>query len=142
MPKELDNKCGSRIKAIREALGLMQKDFAKRLDISSPSLSELENNKYYPGFELLAKLYEDFNASVYYIMFGIGDKFVNPIHASMQRVSEFAVNKKDVEEFLYNFEHSTILQYYIMTSYKSKMMTDGTAILKELDEKNLQTESE
>jgi transcriptional regulator with XRE-family HTH domain len=39
----------SRIRAIREALHLTQKQLAQRLNISGPTLSEFENGKHQPN---------------------------------------------------------------------------------------------
>jgi transcriptional regulator with XRE-family HTH domain len=44
---------GDRIKQIRAALQFQQKEFAMRMKLSGPSLSEIENGKYKPGYEFL-----------------------------------------------------------------------------------------
>jgi hypothetical protein len=47
-------------------------------------------------------------------------------------VSKFAVNLEDVRSFLYHFERSAILQYYILAQYKTRMIMDGEPILREI----------
>jgi hypothetical protein len=51
------------------------------------------------------------------------------------RAVKFAVNLEDVRDFLYHFERSAILQYFILSQYKTKMMTEGDFIKKEIKAK-------
>ena len=56
---------GNRIRQIRKSLNLKGKEFAPRLNISGPSLSELEKGKYYPNFEVLTNICREFNVNLY-----------------------------------------------------------------------------
>jgi transcriptional regulator with XRE-family HTH domain len=42
---------GDRLRQIRQKLKMSQKNFAKKLNITGPALSEFENNRYKPGYE-------------------------------------------------------------------------------------------
>jgi transcriptional regulator with XRE-family HTH domain len=134
MSKERENNTGNRIKRIRLELKLKQQEFAEKLDMSGPSLSEIETGKYKPGFELLAKLYKTFNVSLYYVIFGEGSMFVDPVESSSRRAQVYAKNTEDVREFLYYFERSSILQYFILNQYKKQMMVEKDLILKEVED--------
>ena len=57
------------------------------------------------------------------------------LHTRFARSAKFAVNLEDVREFLYHFERSWILQYYILSQYKARMMTEGNLISKEIKDK-------
>jgi transcriptional regulator with XRE-family HTH domain len=144
MTVEQNTEIGARIKQTRKALNLKQKDFAKELNISVSSLSEIETGKYKAGIEFLTVLSKKFNVNLYFVLFGEGDMFISPTASSYFRASKFAVNLEDVRDFLYHFERSPILQYFILSQYKTRMMSEGDMILKEiekLEKKNIQTKN-
>jgi len=132
--QEKENNAGDRIKQIRLELKLRQQEFGEKLDISGPSLSEIETGKYKPGFELLVKLHKVFNVNLYYVLFGEGSMFEDPMISSLRRVEKYAKNTGDVREFLYYFERSGILQYAILSLYKKLMMSEKDLILREIDD--------
>jgi transcriptional regulator with XRE-family HTH domain len=134
MTKTHENEVGNRIKQFRKELNLKQKDFAARLNMSSPSLSEIETGKYKPGYDFLIRISKEFNVNLYYVLFGEGDMFIDPTLSSYSRAKEFAVNTEDVRDFLYYFERSSILQYFILNQYKTKMVMEKEPILKEIKE--------
>lgn len=130
------NDVGNRLKLVREALNFSQKDFAKELGVSAPSLSEVETGRNRPGIELLIKLSKNYNVNLYYVLLGKGEMFVNPVMDYFIQVKDFAVNVDDVREFLEVFSKSKEIQYYILSEFQSKMMKDGNLILKKIDLKN------
>jgi transcriptional regulator with XRE-family HTH domain len=134
MTEEQNAEIGCRIKQTRIALNLKQKDFAEELDISVSSLSEIETGKCKAGIEFLANLSKKFNVNLHFVYFGEGDMFISPTASSYQRAPNFAVNLEDVRDFLFHFERSAILQYFIMSQYKIRMMIDGVLILREIEE--------
>lgn len=104
-----------RLKAIRKALNLNQRDFAEKLDISCTSVSELEKGKYKPNFEYIQKCVKKFRINIFYLMFGEGDMFLGdkPLFGS----NRYAARVEDVQEFLYNFERSPLLQYHVLSDF-------------------------
>lgn len=142
MNVEQNTKIGNRIKQTRKALNLKQKDFAQKLNISVSSMSEIETGKYKAGVEFLVNLSKIFNVNLYFVLFGEGDMFISPTASPYTRTSKFEVNLEDVRDFLYHFERSSILQYFILNQYKTRMMKEGDLILREiegLEKKNLRT---
>lgn len=132
---KLQIEIGKRINQIRKALNLTQEDFGKTLGTSKASLSEIENGKYKASIELLEKLVKKHNVNLHFVITGEGDMFISPTAASYVRAEKFAVNLDDVRDFLYHFERSFILQYFIMGQYKTRMMLEGDLIIKEIKEK-------
>ena len=130
-----ENLCeaGKRIKLIREELKLKGKEFAKRLKISGPTVSEVEKGKIKPGYDLLRKLAKEFDINIYYVLFGEGDMFIDPVESYFNRAMQYAVNVDDVREFLHNFAGSPILQYHMMGEYHNKMMDDSDNVLKQVE---------
>ena len=120
---------GARVKAVRLHLKLMQKDFAADLDISATSLSDVEKGKFKPSIELLMGMCEKYQVNLYYILFGDDSMFLSPIQRKADRVSQFAVNIRDVGDFLNHFEQSDILQYRVMDMYKTMVKNDKESIL-------------
>lgn len=130
----MSNQAGARIRKIREALNMKQKDFAQKLGISAPTLSELEAGNNKPSFDTIIKLSELFNINLYYVLFGKGDMLENPL-------LEFLFNIKDgdmvlkfdyLKEFLEYFTKSKQLQFHIGNQFELKMMSDKDSILKEI----------
>lgn len=128
-------KVGERIRSIRETLNLMQKDFAQKLGISPPTLSDLETGKSKPSFDVLVKLSEQFKINLYYVVFGKGDMFENPILEFLINIKEddMAVKTKDVKKFLEHFGKSRRLQYQIMNQYEEKILDSRRKVQKEID---------
>lgn len=127
-------KSGERIKRIREQLNMKQKDFAKMLGISPPTLSELEIGNSKPTFDVLVKLTSLFHINAYYVLFGKGDIFENPLLEFFINLEENDITLKTdhVRKFLEYFGKSRQLQYHIMNSFEKKMLDDGDSILKEV----------
>ncbi|MCX6580612.1 MAG: helix-turn-helix transcriptional regulator [Candidatus Aminicenantes bacterium] len=117
-----------RLRAIRQALQLRQADFAERLNISGPALSEIENDKYKPGYEFLYNAVKEFNINLYYLLFGEGDMFRNPMEAMSDRAGKFAVNIPDVRAFIDSFERSSYVQYSMLAHFRTLMLRDREII--------------
>jgi transcriptional regulator with XRE-family HTH domain len=71
--KELMGKC---IRDVRKHLGLKQKQFAQRLNISGAYMSDIEAGKKNPGIDVLEKMYKIFNVNPSYLFTGEGDLFL------------------------------------------------------------------
>ena len=132
---KLQIEIGKRIKQIRKALNQTQEDFGKSIGMSKASLSEVETGKYKAGIELLEKLVKKYNVNLHFVITGEGDMFIPPTASSYARAVKFAVNLEDVRDFLYHFERSSILQYFILNQYKTRMMAEGDFIKSEIKEK-------
>jgi transcriptional regulator with XRE-family HTH domain len=126
---------GFRIKQIRKALNLKGKDFAPRIKISGPSLSEMEKGKYYPNFEFMVNIAREFNVNLYYLIFGEGEMFIDPEKGTDFSILEDLVNSSgSIRKFLYYFERSEILRFFILSQFKHKLMLDKEMMDKEIAE--------
>jgi len=130
---ERDDVAG-RLKKIREALKLKQKEIAQRLNISSPSYSELESGKYKPNFELISNLSREFNVNLYYLIHGEGDMCLGSVQSFSTRLGRNLVNKEEIKRFSNYFEHSPMAQILIMGSFRAIYLKDKDAIEKEVAE--------
>ena len=64
MDKTISKKIGARIRALREEIGLSQEELAKRLGVSRPTVSQIENSERKITAEELYKLSKIFNISL------------------------------------------------------------------------------
>ena len=126
---------GARIKEIRKTLNIKGKDFASRLNVSGPSVSEMEKGKYYPNFEFIYNIAREYHVNIYFLLFGEGNMFIEPGRISeVGLLEELAGNNENVRRFLKYFERSEIIRYFILSQFKSKMIADRDMIEKELEE--------
>lgn len=130
----MSNQAGARIKKIRETLNMKQKDFAQKLGISAPTLSELEAGNNKPSFDTIIKLSELFNINLYFILFGKGEMFENPLLEFLFNLNEadMVIKFDYLKEFLGYFAKSKQVQFHIGNQFELKMMADKDSILKEI----------
>jgi len=131
---------GNRIRAIRTFLRYQQKEFAEKSGIANSSLSEIESGQTKPGFDFLVSISRVFNANLYYILFGTGEMIIEQGEIDDKLAVYYAANKQEIENFFYHFRGSSILQFKILAYFKTIMMNEGEAILKEINEKTGKSE--
>lgn len=135
MKNRNENKVGARIRETRKSLKLTQQAFAEKLAMSNASLSELETGKFKPGYDFLVKVYKTFNVNLYYLLFGEGEMFIDPVSSFYTGEANFAANVDDVREFLHYFKKSSLMQYFILSEFKTRMMTERQNIDREIAER-------
>jgi len=123
---------GERIREIRKQLKLNQKELGEKMNLSAGSFSEIETGKYNPSMEFLIKLAKNHNVNLCYLLLGEGEMFVDPNLSLFSSIEKFAVNIDDVKEFLYYFQRSHIIQYYILNQFQAKMITEKDVIEKDI----------
>lgn len=77
---------GDRVKEVRLAAALNQRDFAARLSTSSGRISEIEQCKTVPGGDFLAKLRSAFGADINYVLTGLASPYptqTQSLHAEL-----------------------------------------------------------
>lgn len=129
-----ENACGSRIRLIRKTLKEKQIDFAKRLGISSASLSEIESGKYKPNYDFLVSIAREYGVNIYYLLFGEGKMFTDSTINHLRRARETAVNVEEVRRFLWYFERSPLVQYFILGHFRAILSKEQVSIDKEVEE--------
>ncbi len=109
---------GDRVREIRQELDMNQKDFSGKLGISSPALSEIENDKYKPGHDFIYNMAREFKVNLYYLIFGRGEMFIGIEDGLKKGATDFAAKNEEVEKFLWYFERSPIVQYFILGQFR------------------------
>jgi len=128
------NDIASRVTEIRKALKLKQKDFATRLKVSGPSLSEIEKGKYKPSHDFLYNASREFNINLYYLLFGEGEMFLDPTGSIIGRADDFPMDNEDVRKFIDYFKRSRVVQYYILGYFRGLLIREKDTIESDLKE--------
>jgi transcriptional regulator with XRE-family HTH domain len=109
---------GDRVREVRQELELTQSEFGDRLNLSGAALSEIENDKYKPGHDFFLHMAKEFNVNLYYLFFGKGDMFIGIAEGSKEGAAHFVAKNSEVEKFLWHFERSPIVQYFILGQFR------------------------
>jgi len=120
MTKKYEETFGNRVRQIRQRLMMKQKEFARSLGISEPSMSEIENGKYKPGHDFLYNIVKTHNVNLYYLLFGDGEMFLESLTIGGGLSPYFSTNL-EIKRFLWYFERSPILQHFILGHYRRYM---------------------
>lgn len=129
-----DEELISRLKAIRHALDLSQKEFAGHIKISAPSYSEIETGKYKPKFDVIQSIGKAFNVNLYYLLYGEGEMFIDPSHPFFKSTSGFLIKDHEVRKFFRYFEYSPMVQLMVLAHFRKILNTEKEAIEKEMAE--------
>jgi len=125
---------GSRVKQIRKDLGLLQDDFAKKLSVSVPTLSDVENGKTKPGFDILYGLVTIFNVNLDFILLGENPMFKNkkrtlPDSGEEKIPDEF---DSDEEEILWFMKKSKLFRGFITSQAKEYLYKNEAFIARDI----------
>lgn len=115
MNSKTDKLVGERVTMIRNHLGMNQKSFAKEIGISTTALSDIEKNKWKPGFDTLVNIKKKFNVEFNFVMLGQGPMFSNG-NKEVQFDKEI-FNDPNVRRFLYYFSSSDFVRFYILSQF-------------------------
>jgi transcriptional regulator with XRE-family HTH domain len=121
---------GKRIKQVREALGLTQRDFVKPLNRKGPFLSQIENGtKKNPGVWIFLQISLVYNVSLDYLFHGTGDMFLNQKTNIDTDKRDYIEDIDSVEDLLWLFEHSKFFKDSIM-GYAGKFKYENEVLIK------------
>jgi transcriptional regulator with XRE-family HTH domain len=135
---------GERLQEIRTHLGYLQKAFAKEMEISGASLSEIEAGNVKPRFELIYNITRKFDVNINYLLHGEGEMFMKD---ETYRLTGFDMTKVDrtfLEEFVDYFSRSELVRTHVMGFFRRYMIENAELIEKEIQlyEKRLKKSEE
>jgi len=133
---------GFRLQAVRKKLNLLQKDFAKTLDISNASLSEMEAGNAKPRFELIYNITKKFKININYLLHGEGEIFMSD---ELSRQSGFEIKSEYqpfFKEFLYYFTQSPLVRTAMMNYFRTYLLEKETLIEKDIRQTKASQEQE
>jgi len=106
-----------RLKAIRNELNLLQKEFAASLDLSPSAYSDLEKGRYGLSVDILEKLSLKYNVNLHYLLFGKGSMFESNID-NIERFKVLMEKDMDIRRFLEYFVESSIVRYRMLSDFQ------------------------
>jgi transcriptional regulator with XRE-family HTH domain len=122
MDKNDIKQIAERMKAIRNALNLLQKDLAKELEISPANLSEIESGAAGPRYEVLYNLTKKYNVNIYYLLHGKGKMFVCDNIESRIDPAIYGEDTEFLKEFLKYFKESSLVRYEMMSFFRTCLL--------------------
>ncbi len=124
-----------RLKLVRKAVNLTQKDFAKRIGVSAPTLSEIEKGKYKPGHDFFVNIAREFNVNLHFLLLAEGDMFQPKTKTEDGLVIKelIAEGNPDVLKFFKYFQRSPMVRYLIMGHFRGLLYKEREAIQEEYD---------
>jgi len=131
---------GERLQEIRKSLNLLQKDFAKELEISSSSLCDIEAGHIKPRFELIFNLTKKFKVNILYLLHGTGDMFMHEEEEIFHRSEVLDKYKDWFREFISYFEHSPMVRYAMMNYFFAYINENERLIKIDMDKNKIKKE--
>jgi transcriptional regulator with XRE-family HTH domain len=123
-----------RVRKIRSVLDLTQDVMVEKLGVSVPTFSEVEQGKSNPSFEFLFNIAKEYNVNLYYLLYGDGEMFFDPVNPFYKiRNAEFW-KEQDVRHFLSYFENSKIVKYSTLVNFRKTLGSESEVIEKEISE--------
>jgi len=132
MKESICKEIGERIQLIRKKLNFLQKDFAKSLDISNASLSEMESGNAKPRFRLIFNLTKKHNVNLHYLLYGEGEIFLEKEVSSSK---DFKINTEHqtfFKEFLFYFNSSHLVRTAMMNYFRAYILEKEKLIEKDM----------
>ena len=111
---------GKRVKAVRFALNIPQKDFAASLNITPSYLSQIERaKKDNPGVAFFFNLALTHNVCMDYIIKGSGDMFPPNPNPSKKDKKNYVNQINSMDDLVWLMEHSDFFKHLVMgAAYK------------------------
>jgi hypothetical protein len=83
----------------------------------------------------MVNIAREFNVNLYYLILGEGEMFIEPgKYTDLEILEELVSSSSHIRQFLYYFERSDIIRFYILSQFKHKLMLDKEMIEKEIAE--------
>lgn len=134
---------GERLVAIRKELHMLQKDFAKELEISGGSLSEIEAGNAKPRYEMIYNLTKKFNVNIYYLLHGKGEMFIPEDIESYIGAKKYGPDTEQwLKNFLFYFNESEMLRYAMMSHFSRFFLENKDVIELSLNKSHINNTKE
>jgi len=120
---------GVRIKDIRKALRISQKEMAATLEMANCNLSEIESGKGNPGHAFFFKLSTRYNVSLDYLFHGKGEMFTT-FRTGLGEGDEFEVDHiETIDDLLWYLENSTMFRNQVL-GYAAQIRYENEEVIR------------
>jgi transcriptional regulator with XRE-family HTH domain len=120
---------GERIKSVRVALRLSQREMAASLNTSASYLSEIESGKANPGPIFFLDLSDVYNVSIEYIFHGEGEMFYDPRTRLPRNEFKDVTDIDSPEKLFWLMNHSSMFKNTIL-GYSARFYLENEALIK------------
>lgn len=122
---------GSRIRRIREGLGLNQKQFAPKLGLSRTALGKCEADLSFPNKKVLDILASQYNISMDYLLCNRGTVFYNQ-NATTDLDGQKIMMDDEMRELFSLMTHSPLVHHSVLSFLQRLKISDQELIAKQL----------
>ena len=126
------NSIGQRLKSIRTALNLSQREFANSLEVSTASICNIESGKGLPRHEVIYNLAAKFKVNIYFLLHGTGEMFIKDVLKQRIESGEFKPYTGFLKEFLNYTRSSSVVRYEMMNYFWKYFIENEGLIEKEI----------
>jgi transcriptional regulator with XRE-family HTH domain len=125
---------GARIKWIRKDLGLLQDEFARKMNVSPPTLSDVENGKTKPGFDIIYSLSDSVNVNLEFVLHGNGEIYKQNEKEidNLRKTKPYGEFTGDVDEMLWFMSRSRLFLGFLTTQAKEYLYKNETLIERDI----------
>lgn len=127
---------GRRLKDIRRALDISQKEFAARIDVTGSLLSEIESGRVKPGYNFLIAIAREYRVNPTWVLLEEGDMFLNNkgghSHNSLNG-NEFGDQTVQVKEMLWYLKYSPLVQSTVLSFVSKFLYENELSIQKDIE---------
>lgn len=126
---------GKRLKDIRRALDISQKDFAARIEVTNSLLSEIEAGKVKTGYHFLLAIAREFRVNPTWVLLEEGEMFLSKDGLSPAAVNgnEFGDQTARVKEMLWYLKHSPLVQSTVLGFIGKFLLENEQSIRKDIE---------
>ncbi len=126
---------GRRLKDIRRVLGISQKDFAARIDVTGSLLSEIEAGKVKAGHNFLIAIAQEFRVNPTWVLLEEGEMFLSKddLSATVVNEKEFGDQTVRVKEMLWYLKHSPLVQSTVLGFVGKFLLENEQSIRKDIE---------
>jgi len=127
---------GSRVRKIREALHLLQTEFAAKINMHSSYLSEIENGTRKVGQKIILKIAAAYNVNLNWLLMGKGTMF-NDVDDQQVNLKwqDFGDQAQDMKELVEYCSKSKLVCLHV-TAYTKKFLLKYEELIKKDINKN------
>lgn len=117
-----------RVKAIRKHLGLTQKKFSEKLNITHQAISDIEKGSSKPGYEFFFNITNSYNVDLDFLLNGTGDMFKSAERKKFPMIED----NEYIQEFFKFFFKSQFFRVRILGEARKVLIKEREIIEMEL----------
>jgi transcriptional regulator with XRE-family HTH domain len=115
MPEKRLIDFGQRVKAVRDSLHLLQKDFAAQIGISGSFLSDIEAGKTRASFEFFYHITKVYNVNPMFLLHGKGEMFLK---GDNEPAIDYGPDSDFIREMIDHMRQIPVIRFAVLEFYQ------------------------